>query len=84
MQCNGRRDCSITQNVFNEPCGSAFDVGVNFIDIKYICFQGKITLRTFYDSAFRVYFMMCSYRISSSKTCKYWLLSKHNFAEGNY
>jgi len=71
MRCNGRRDCSITRNLFNnhEPCESRRRY-VNFIEISYICLEGKSTMRTFYDSAFRVYFMFCSCKISSSKNCK--------------
>ena len=73
MQCNGRRDCSITRKVFNQWCWNGHNnwQRVNFIDIKYTCLTGKSTTRTFYDSAFRVYFIICSCRILSSKNCKY-------------
>jgi len=74
MQCNGRRHCSFTRNVFNLTCGTR---RINFMEINYNCFKGKSTMRTLYDLAFRVYFMICSCRISSSKNCKYWLLSKN-------
>jgi len=67
-RCNGHRDCSITRNVFNQKC---YINHVNAIDITYICLKGKSTICTYYGSAFRVYFMICSCRISSSKNCKY-------------
>jgi len=82
MRCNGRRDCSLTRNVFNLRCGSGNSQHVNFIDIMYLCLKGKSTICTFYDSAFRVYFMICSCR--SSTNSKYWLLSRHKFTERNY
>ena len=68
MRCNGRRDCSIARNLFNQVCHFQH---VNFTEIRYICVKGKSTIRTFYDSAFRVYFMTYSCRILSSKNCTY-------------
>ena len=52
MRCNGRRDCSITRNSFDQTCGSRTPRHVNFIDIRYICLEGKSTMRTLYDGDF--------------------------------